>query len=92
MTIHGALYPKSDVDGIYVPRGQGGRGLISCEGCIRGEENSLGWYIKNGSECMLKLLSESNITEIEASRKPEEFKKVAVDELKSKWRDKRMFG
>ena len=34
MTIHGALHPKSDVDRIYVPRGKGGRGLISCKGCI----------------------------------------------------------
>ena len=42
MTIHRALHCNSDVDRIYVPRGKGGRGLNSCEGCIRGEESSLG--------------------------------------------------
>ena len=92
MTIHGALHPKSDIDRIYVPRGKGGRGLISCEGCIRGEEIRLGWYIRNSSEHILKLLSESNIIDTEASTEPEEFKKVATDELKSRCREKRMYG
>ena len=30
-TIYGALHPKSDVDRLYVPRKEGGRGLISIE-------------------------------------------------------------
>ena len=55
--------------------------LISCKGCIRGEENSLGWYIKSSSNCILQLLCESNIIETEASKEPEEFRKVATDEL-----------
>ena len=42
---------------LYVPRHKGGRGLISCEGCIKGEANSLDWYVKRGSEPMLKLVS-----------------------------------
>ena len=92
MTIHGALHPKSDVDRICVPRGKGDRGLISCDGCIRGEENSLEWYIRNSSEYTLQLLSESNIIDTEASTEPDEFKKVAIDELKNKWREKRMHG
>ena len=41
-TIYGALYPKSDVDRLYTPRKEGGRGLISVEDCvelaIRGSE------------------------------------------------------
>ena len=41
MTMHGALYPKSDIDRVYLRREMGGRGLISCEGCIRMEENKL---------------------------------------------------
>ena len=31
----------SNVDRLYVSREDGGRGLISCERCVRGEENSL---------------------------------------------------
>ena len=33
-TIYGALYPKSDGDRLYVPRKEGGRGLVSTEDCV----------------------------------------------------------
>ena len=32
--IYGALHPKSDVDRLYIPRKEGGRGLISIEDCV----------------------------------------------------------
>ena len=41
MTMNRALHPKSDVERIYVARGKGDKGLISCEGCVASEENSL---------------------------------------------------
>ena len=41
MTMHGALHPKSDVDWACLSREMGERGLISCEGCVRVEENNL---------------------------------------------------
>ena len=41
LTMIGAFYSKTDVDRLYVSKEDGGRGLISCEGCVRGEENSL---------------------------------------------------
>ena len=41
LTMNGALHSKSDVDRLYVSREDEGRGLIRCEGCVRGEENSL---------------------------------------------------
>ena len=40
MTMYGALHPKSDIGRIYLSREMGGRGLISCEACIRMEENN----------------------------------------------------
>ena len=52
MTMHGALHPKSDTDRVYLSREMGGRGLISCEGCIRMEENNLGWYVRNLVEAL----------------------------------------
>ena len=33
-TIYGALHPKSDVDRLYIPRKEGGAGLISIEDCV----------------------------------------------------------
>ena len=47
MTMYGAPQPKSDIHRLYLQRNKGGRGLISCEGCISAEENSLAWYVKN---------------------------------------------
>ena len=32
--MYGALHPKSDVDRLYIPRKEGGRGLISIEDCV----------------------------------------------------------
>ena len=32
--IYGALHPKSDVDRLYIPRKEGGRGVISIENCV----------------------------------------------------------
>ena len=43
LTMHKELYPKSDVDRLYVSRKEGGRGLVSCESTIKSEENNLGW-------------------------------------------------
>ena len=46
------LHPRSDVARIYVARKKGVRGLISCESCVKKEENNLNWYIKNSDETM----------------------------------------
>ena len=54
MTMHGVLHPKSDVDRVYLSREMGGRRLISCEGCIRMEENNLGWYVRNLVEPLIE--------------------------------------
>ena len=41
LTKNSAFHSKRDVDRLYVSREDGGRGLISCGGCVRGEGNSL---------------------------------------------------
>ena len=52
MTMNKELHPRSDVARIYLPRKKGGRGLISCESCVRREENSLSWYVRNSEEAV----------------------------------------
>ena len=54
LTMNGAFHSKSDVDRLYVSREDGGRGLMSCEGCVRGEENSLEWYVRNSLDVLLQ--------------------------------------
>ena len=41
MTMNKELRPRSDAARIYLSRKKGGRGLISCESCVRREENNL---------------------------------------------------
>ena len=38
MTMHGALYSKSDIGRVYLSRQMGGKGLISCEGCKKSKD------------------------------------------------------
>ena len=42
------------LDGVYLSREMGGRGLISCEGSIRMEENNLRWYVKNSAKPLIE--------------------------------------
>ena len=44
-TIYGALHPTSDVDRLYIPRKEGGRGLISTEDCVVLPIRGLGVYV-----------------------------------------------
>ena len=53
VTINEEFHPKGDKDRLYVSRSKGRRGLMSCKGCIRTEENNLGWYIKHQVETLL---------------------------------------
>ena len=56
LTIYRALHPQADVDRLYVKRSRGGRGLIGVEDCIAIEVQSLGKYLENAKEPMLKAL------------------------------------
>ena len=38
------------MDRLYLSKNEGGRGLNSIGDCVRGDENSLGWYVKNSTE------------------------------------------
>ena len=67
LTMYGAFHPKSDVDRLYLPRAMGGRGLISCEGCVTSEENNLGWYIKHSTESLLVQVRNSKIVDAASS-------------------------
>ena len=44
LTIYKALHPRSNGARIYVPRKEGGKGLMSVEKCVRTEEHSLSVY------------------------------------------------
>ena len=53
-TIYGALHPKSDVDRLYIPRKEGGRGLISIEDCVELAKRGLEVYVHGSEERLIQ--------------------------------------
>ena len=92
MTMHGALHPKSDVPRVYLSRDMGGRGLISCEGCIRMEQNNLGWYVKNSIEPLIEGAKAGETIEYNDTVNKKGFKQTWMREKKELRKNKRMFG
>ena len=41
ITMYGGLHPRSNVEWLYQPRSEGGRGLVSMEDCVNGERKNL---------------------------------------------------
>ena len=74
MTMHGVLHPKSNIDRVYLSREMGGRGLISCEVCIRMEESNLGWYVRNSVEPFIEGVKAAETTECNDTVNMKEFK------------------
>ena len=56
LTLHRAFNQKGDVDRLYILRSLGGRGLLSIEDSIVGEERSLSAYMSLTPEPLLKLV------------------------------------
>ena len=52
MILYGALPPKVMYT-VYVARQKAGRGLISCEICVKAEKNNLAWYVRNSNERLM---------------------------------------
>ncbi len=92
LTMYGAMHPKSDVDRLYVKRKEGGRGLISVEQCVRGEENSLGFYVPNSEEMLIRGVCASGTIRTDETVEKAEFKRSRAQKLKQKWRGKAMYG
>ena len=90
--MYGAVYPKSDVNRIYMKRKEGGHGLISVEQCVKREENSLGSYVANSEELLIRGVCASGTIQTEGTMEKEEFKRRKAEELKHKWTGKAIYG
>ena len=85
MAMYGGLHPKSDVYRLYVKRKEGGRGLISVEQFIREEKNSLGFYVANSEEKLIRGVSAAETINTRETIASVKFKKQKAKELKEKW-------
>ena len=65
-TIYGALHPESDVDRLYIPRKEGGRGLISIEDCVELAIRGLEVYVHGSEERLIQAAKGDKIDGLEA--------------------------
>jgi len=56
LTVHGQQYPKADVDGLYVPIKQGGRGLMQLEAAHAVEITKLVEYIDRKEDPLIQVV------------------------------------
>ena len=90
MTMYDAFHPKSDTDRLYLTREKGGCGLISCEGCIRNKETSLGWYVKNSEKSLIQGIRFAEVIDTKDVTGSEKLKKLQVNETQQRWKERVM--
>ena len=66
-TIYGALHPKSDVFRLYIPRKEGGRGLISIEDCVELAIRGLEVCVHGSEERLIQAARGDKINGLEAA-------------------------
>ena len=59
-----ALHPKADVDGLYLKRVDGGRGMISVEDCVNIEVLNLHKYVTESLEAALQAVQQEEIFKV----------------------------
>ena len=86
MAMYRGLHPKNDVDRLYVKRKGVGRGLVSVEQRIREEENSLGFYVANSEEKLIRGVTAAETINTKETITSAEFKKQKEKVRKSEKR------
>jgi hypothetical protein len=77
LTIHGQHHPKADTDRLYVPRKEGGRGLMQIEGACRAEVTRLMEYVRRKDDPLIEIVrthnQNTNSTLLQAVRNSKSF-------------------
>ena len=90
LAMNGCLHTRSNVARLYLPRKEGGRGLIGIEECVKGESKSLYGYLRESTEWMLQAaLREKVIVEEENLQ---DYKKRRKEEKVKNWKEKALHG
>ena len=89
MTMHKALHPRDSVCRLYLPRKEGGRGLIAVEDCIDLAKLGLERYISESDERLIIVARREIDT---PSENEEDFKRRMKMERKAVWKEKALHG
>ena len=88
-TIYGALQPKSDVERLYIPRKEGGRGLISIEDCVELAIRGLEGYDHASEE---RLIQDAGGDKIEGLEAASVLKRSKKEKRLEDWEEKALHG
>ena len=55
-------HPKADIDRMYLPRPEGGRGMLQLENAYKISTIGLNWYLANANEPFLKCIYQQDKT------------------------------
>ena len=67
LAIHGRLHSKSDIDRLYIPTKDGGRGVIAIEDCVELAVRGLEVYVHGSEERLLLAANGDRVDGLEAA-------------------------
>ena len=88
-TIYGALHPKSNVDRLYIPRKEGGRGLISIKDCVKLAIRGLEVYVHG---CEERLVQAARGDKIDGLAAASVLKRSKIEKRLKDWEEKVLNG
>ena len=88
-TICGGWHPKSYVDRLYIPRKDGGRGLIVIEDCVECAVRSLEVYVHGSEERLLQAARGDGVDGLQAASV---LKKATKEKRLQDWEEKALLG
>ena len=68
---------------------KGGRGLISCEMCVKTEENNRAWYVRNLKERLMEVVRKTKNLNSEGAKEKNEFKQDRQNAALNRWTEKK---
>ena len=87
--IYGTLHPKSDVDRLYIPRKEGGRGLISIEDCVELAIRGLEVYFHGSEQRLIQAATGDKIDGLEVTSV---LKRLKKEKRLEDWKEKVLHG
>jgi hypothetical protein len=97
LTIHGQHHPRAEIDRLYVPRKEGGRGLMQVEGAYIAETVNLVEYVESKEDQLIQivrthqhntnsaLLQTANRFKKSFQSKTKQIKNIITQNIKGKW-------
>ena len=89
ITMYGGLHPRSNVEWLYLPRSEGGRGLVSMENCVNDEKKNLALYtLRSNEKLIIAVTTELKLKKfINVQNRQERRKQHLI-----KWKEKALHG